>query len=257
MSERNEAILSSAAGRYREFRPPAALQGHFERVWTNTLQRDGASVAVVPDGRVDITWVEGRLVLAGPDLVATLSPRAPKRTVIGFRFRAGAASAWLGLPMSEIVSCRLPLSEFWGKPADEIETRMRDASSTEERMRVMETILSNIAIGIERPPPDMGFVFNALKTESAGPGMATILDRLDVSPRTLRRRCQIAFGYGPKTLDRILRFQRFLALARHSEGSRLAGLAFEAGYADQVHLTREVRRLSGFSPAEIMSQIGP
>ena len=69
----------------------------------------------------------------------------------------------------------------------------------------------------------MAFVFNALKTESAGLGLSVILDRLDVSPRTLRRHCQEAFGYGPKTLDRILRFQRFLGLARRAEAPRLAG----------------------------------
>jgi methylphosphotriester-DNA--protein-cysteine methyltransferase len=86
--------------------------------------------------------------------------------------------------------------------------------------------------------------------------MAIILDRLDVSPRTLRRRCQNAFGYGPKTLDRILRFQRFLGFARQAEELCLADLAFAAGYADQAHLTREVRRLSGFSPATILSQLG-
>jgi AraC-like DNA-binding protein len=100
----------------------------------------------------------------------------------------------------------------------------------------------------------MGFVFNALASQSGGSGMAIILERLDVSPRTLRRRCQDAFGYGPKTLDRILRFQRFLNLARQAETPRLADLGFEAGYADQAHLTREVRRLSGFSPAAILSQ---
>jgi AraC-like DNA-binding protein len=60
----------------------------------------------------------------------------------------------------------------------------------------------------------------------------------------------------PKTLDRILRFQRFLGLARQSAEPRLADLAFEAGYSDQAHLTREVRRLSGFSPATVLRQLG-
>ena len=40
--------------------------------------------------------------------------------------------------------------------------------------------------------------------------------KLAFSERTLRRRFDDAFGYGPKTLDRILRFQRFLKLARGS-----------------------------------------
>jgi len=86
--------------------------------------------------------------------------------------------------------------------------------------------------------------------------MSISLDRLDISPRTLRRRCQDAFGYGPKTLDRILRFQRFLKLAREGREPRLAALAFEAGYADQAHLTREGRRLSGLSPTMVLTQLG-
>ena len=72
-----------------------------------------------------------------------------------------------------------------------------------------------------------------------------------MSERQLRRRFADAVGYGPKTLARVLRFQRFLALA--GRGDDLAGLAFEAGYADQAHLTRECRRLSGRTPAELVA----
>jgi AraC-like DNA-binding protein len=132
---------------------------------------------------------------------------------------------------------------------------MRDVTTTAERLRSLEQALCRLAPDVDPPSPDMGFVFNALATESGGPGLAVILDRLDMSPRTLRRRCHDAFGYGPKTLDRILRFQRFMKLARHADEPSLAGLAFEAGYADQAHLTREVRRLSGFSPAMMLSQL--
>ena len=252
-----DTTLSEVIGEYREFRPPAALDGHFQCVWSNTPLRDrGGLAAVVPDGCVDIIWIDGQLMAAGPDVVAALSPLTGGSTVIGVRFRPGAARRWLGLPMSEIVGGQLRLSEFWGARAREIRQEIGDASSTAERMRAMEGALSRLASDMKPPPPDMGFAFHALKTELAGPGMATILDRLDISPRTLRRRCQEAFGYGPKTLDRILRFQRFLRLARETEAPRLGGLAFEAGYADQAHLTREVRRLSGFSPAAILAQVG-
>jgi transcriptional regulator GlxA family with amidase domain len=75
--------------------------------------------------------------------------------------------------------------------------------------------------------------------------------------RQLRRRFADAVGYGPKTLDRILRFQRFLVLARATTAN-LARLAIEAGYADQAHLTRECTRLSGLPPAALLaSGAGP
>lgn len=248
-------VLSGAVGDYREFDPPAVLAGHFQCVWSNTLRPDaGSLLTIVPDGCVDITWIDGELIVAGPDMVAARSALRPGSTVIGARFRPGAASRWLGLPMSEIVGSRLPLGHFWGARAGEIAGRISDAPSIAERMRAMQSALSPLAPDIGPPPPGIGFAFNALKTESAGRNMAVILDRLDVSPRTLRRRCVEAFGYGPKTLERILRFQRFLNLARRSAEPRLAALAFQAGYADQAHLTREVQRLSGFSPATVLRQ---
>ena len=78
---------------------------------------------------------------------------------------------------------------------------------------------------------------------------------LGISERQLRRRFADAVGYGPKTLARVLRFQRFLTLA--GGGDDLARLAFAAGYSDQAHLTRECRRLAGRTPAELVAAGAP
>ncbi|MFF1609493.1 helix-turn-helix domain-containing protein [Amycolatopsis sp. NPDC058278] len=67
-----------------------------------------------------------------------------------------------------------------------------------------------------------------------------------VSERRLRRRFVQAVGYGPATYLRVSRFQRAVALAPHVPG--LAALAAAAGYADQAHLGRECRALTGLTP---------
>ena len=97
-----------------------------------------------------------------------------------------------------------------------------------------------------------------LVATGARPGKSLIpwlARQLALSERTLRRRFDEAFGYGPKTLDRILRFQRFLALARGARNPAAASLAAAAGYADQAHLTRECRRLAAATPGEILGQL--
>jgi AraC-like DNA-binding protein len=70
-----------------------------------------------------------------------------------------------------------------------------------------------------------------------------------VGERRLHRHCRAAVGYGPKMLERVLRFQRAIRIAR-ATGS-LASVAAEAGYADQAHLTRESRRLAGTTPSDL------
>ncbi len=76
-----------------------------------------------------------------------------------------------------------------------------------------------------------------------------------LSLRQLRRRCHDAIGYGPKTLQRILRFRGFVSrIDRDRELADLAALAADAGYADQSHLTRECVALAGLTPAALVSQ---
>ena len=67
-----------------------------------------------------------------------------------------------------------------------------------------------------------------------------------VSERRLRRRFVQAVGYGPATYLRVTRFQRAVALAPRVAG--LAALAAAAGYADQAHLSRDCRALTGLTP---------
>ena len=79
-----------------------------------------------------------------------------------------------------------------------------------------------------------------------------------LSMRQLRRRCHAAVGYGPKTLQRVLRFRRFVSRIDASPdgpaGLDLSAIAAAAGYADQAHLTRECGKLSGLTPAALARQ---
>ena len=78
---------------------------------------------------------------------------------------------------------------------------------------------------------------------AAGTPVATVAAHVGLGTRQLHRLSLERFGYGPKTLASILRFQRALRLARTERSA--AALALRAGYADQAHLIRETRRLAG------------
>ena len=79
--------------------------------------------------------------------------------------------------------------------------------------------------------------------------------------RQLHRRSLWSFGYGPATLARLLRLQRFLAIGSISGLSAqcliLGRLAVDAGYSDQAHLTRECRTICGLTPVELLGQYVP
>ena len=85
---------------------------------------------------------------------------------------------------------------------------------------------------------------------AVGRPVGAVAAEVGLGDRALHRRCRHLFGYGPKTLARILRMRRALALAR--AGTPLAEVAAHAGYADQAHLTRDVRDLAGVPPGVLL-----
>jgi AraC-like DNA-binding protein len=84
--------------------------------------------------------------------------------------------------------------------------------------------------------------------------IAEVARALYISPRQFRRRCIGAFGFGPKTLQRILRFQGFLALADRDRLG-VGRLAVESGYFDQAHLARACLELTGLTPSAFLDEL--
>jgi len=103
-----EGIVSQFAGIYREWAPHASLRGHVRCLWINDLSGSRSEcVQVVPDGCVDIVWTGETLCIAGPDTRPILARMPCGAIVVGVRFHPGAASAWLGQPLGEIVNVRV------------------------------------------------------------------------------------------------------------------------------------------------------
>ena len=102
----------------------------------------------------------------------------------------------------------------------------------------------------ERPPDRL--VLEATRL-LGGPGARAelVAGQLGIGERQLRRRCQAAVGYGPRMLNRVLRFRRFVSRIDAGGDIDLATIAAEAGYADQAHLTRESNELAGLTPAAL------
>jgi AraC-like DNA-binding protein len=251
--------LAQTSGIYREQSPPAALASYFKCLWLHRMP-DGApsTIAVVPDGCSDIIWSSKGLAIVGPDRVAAFPKLPAGETIIGARFRIGAAAPWLRTPLREITGQTVPLHLVWGPAANEIEARMREAASTPERLGVLAAaLLGRLSAGAEPPPPDIAACVAHLQVDrlTLDDPVRTLVREIGTSERTFRRLCHEHLGYGAKTLDRILRLQRFLAACRARPGDTLANIAADAGYADQAHLAREARGLTSFTPREIQRQL--
>lgn len=250
--------LSQFAGQYREWTPAAGLRDHVSRLWVNDLSHSSATnFYVVPDGSVDIFWTGHELCVAGPDTRPILEAVRPGFIVSGLRFHPGAANLWLGVPLSEIRNARVPLKEFWKRDACLLSDLLSAAPDPSAATITLEQALLRRIAQVGQADRRVAFLRRAAGLHT-GAGLTLIREvtkNVGMSERTLRRYCTDVFGYGFKTLQRILRFQNLFRLMAFDSRANLAELAIVAGFADQAHMSREVRRLCQATPAELIAQI--
>ncbi|MET8332464.1 DUF6597 domain-containing transcriptional factor [Streptosporangium canum] len=210
---------------YREWAPDPAIAGRVTCLWTSTATSAGTKL-VLPDGSVDLVWGPDGPRVAGPDTGPQPVRMSPGDRYIGIRFRPGAVGEVFGVPVEALRDLRVPLAELGVLPRLTADT--------------MQEVLAVRLRATPAPDPAAPAIAAAL---GAGKSVAEVAWDLGLGERQLHRRSLRAFGYGPKVLQRVVRFQRALRLARR--GTALAEVAVTSGYADQAHLANEVRRLAG------------
>jgi AraC-like DNA-binding protein len=233
--------------RYREFAPHPALARDVACTWIGEIGDDGGYTdRVLPDACIDLVWDGDQLFVAGPDTGPVIIGRGAGTRFVGLRFRPGHAPAFLGVGAHELVDQSVDLAGLWPRDAVDALTEQLDRDPA-------VSVLEGAVAGYERTIDPLADVTTALAAAARGPRVVEELAAAtELSARTLHRRALVAFGYGPKMLQRVLRFRRFLARAEATPSVDLAIAAAAAGYADQAHLTRECVELAGLPPAALL-----
>jgi AraC-like DNA-binding protein len=242
----------------RERRPAPTLARHVTCVWAQTVSSHSTAFThrKAPNGSVELVCAVGSMPrILGPQTGPIEETLAPGTTIVGVRLRPEAAASVLGLPTSTLVDLALDADELWGDRGDALQELVGGAGSAQEAAAHLERTVSERLADATAPDPVVAEGVRRL-TGGQRAGVASMASSLFISERQLRRRFEAATGLTPTTLHRILRFQRFLALAWTSQrpSTQIGRLAVEAGYADHAHLNREAARLEGRSPRAFLSE---
>ena len=247
-----DPVPAQATGTVYRQMPSMRIQGTFSSIWAHRMESaNPPPLIITPDATIDLQWIGGAFRVAGPDREPQIEILPAGEIVVGFRFRPATAAAWLGVPLVDVVNQRLPLEDLWGKRARHLASRVHTGDSLDTLLSSVENVVAE-ETALNEADALMRAAYNLIEhgAPSEAPLIPWLMRALGMSERTLRRRFGETFGYGPKTLDRIMRFQRFLRLSRQSSVP-VAILASEAGYSDQAHLVRESQRLTGSTPRQI------
>lgn len=204
---------------YREFAAPAGMGDRVTCLWARP-PGDARTILVIPDGCVDLIWrTNGQLVVAGPDRGPVEHDQPAGVGYVGVRLRPGVAGATIGADASAIADQLVDAGDLWGRPARRLVDRLQRTDDVAAQLDVLRAAVAERSDAC-RIDADVAAV--AADLVAGGSRVAEAVRATGVSARQMRRRFHAQVGYGPKTLERIMRLQRFLDAARRN-GVRIRG----------------------------------
>lgn len=241
-----------------------------ELIWT-TAGNDGSAIErVLPNGVVELivnlgapqrvvhsterftryraAWVAG-LQMRPLDIASELDSH-----LVGIRFGPGGASTMLGLPADALAGSVVEITDLCLPWVSELRERLLSAQSAAERANVTELVLARQLLSSRPLDARVLTALAAMRRLPAGLSVAALAAELGVSHKHLIALFKREVGVAPKTLQRVLRFQRALQALQASASPHFADVAYACGYSDQAHLNHDFRELAGVTPGAYLQQ---
>lgn len=165
---------------------------------------------------------------------------------LGLLVRPAAAACLLGAATGALVDRALD----WGTLAGEAEAaRVQDeVEAARSNARRLAALAASLRRTLDRVARGRDAGIERLCALVGRHGVLAAAE-LGIGPRQLERRCQALLGLAPKSFQRVVRVHQSLSRGVMQAGTPMAPtgaeLALEAGYYDQSHLARDLRRLAG------------
>jgi AraC-like DNA-binding protein len=157
----------------------------------------------------------------------------------------------LGRPMHELVNRTLGLDELLGAEGRVLGERLAGVASWEKRFELLDGFVLARFARAPLPSPGVVRAWQRLEASHGCVAIGALAAEIDCSPRHLIELFRAQIGLPPKTLARVLRFERAQRLLL--SGARATDVALACGYYDQAHLNRECRALAGTTPGSLVA----
>jgi AraC-like DNA-binding protein len=258
---------------YEEFQPAEPLAQHIKCFWIleNAFTHSSSQERILPDGCTEFVFHQGdafdqynqdgtterqpMAMLVGQMRRPLVIQPTGRVRVLGVRFWPGGAYPFLQIPQNEIAGRLIALDAVLGGTARELHSRIADAPTPAESVRQVEAILL-ARLNQFRRRDEAALKAIALILRAGG---CLSIDRLaretGINSRKLDRTFNTRVGLPPKTLCRIVRFQKvFKMIERQKSSPDWVQIALDCGYYDQSHFIKEFKAFAGKEPTSYLAE---
>jgi AraC-like DNA-binding protein len=258
-----EGALMTSPLKMTVYRPPGRL-GWYVRAFQvfSLTQPAGVSVLDFGGGDVSVPVCFGDPVLVedwGRAEVPSAAVVGPRRQAVWLRFQGrvdqinisffpGAAGAFVGLAMPELVGRMASPGDVWPHDFREAVAELEPLPPGQRIAGLVDLLLARLE-PCREPHPQVREAVRLIRASRGRVRVRWLAGQLNLSISQLERCFANHVGVGPKLLARQTRVCALAAEAMGPARPGWASLAVKYGYADQAHLAREFRELTGLTPS--------
>ena len=159
------------------------------------------------------------------------------------------ASALFGVPASALARQLARLDDVAPQFGPELIDRVSTARTWRARWAILDEIFLRV-LNLDRElPAELEHAWALLTTTHGSIAVVDLADQIGWSRRHFTKKFNEHYGLTPKTMARILRFERAQRMLRLPTRPSLGSVAALCGYADQAHMTRDWVEFAGSAPA--------
>jgi AraC-like DNA-binding protein len=236
-------------------RPLAAF---VDFLWLAEFYRQPHSLELIlPTGTVDMVVdlapsEPSRSVLSGVHTHAVELDTARALSLIGARFKPGAALSLLGIPAGELCDATVPLQSVWGSGGGRLREQLIRETQPSGRFRILENFLTAQLVG--RPPVSDAVRYSLGAIHASGEAVCVQVLAQEVGLSAVRFSALFRdhVGATPKIYARIVRFRRAIAAMGRAGEVDWTSIALECGYFDQAHFNHDFKQFCGLTPGRYL-----
>jgi AraC-like DNA-binding protein len=168
------------------------------------------------------------------------------------------ARMFLGISMASITNRTIELEDVSGHSARYVVEQLQSAADWDARFDLLDRLIAaRLDAATETPAPVL-WAWNKLKASRGNISIGSIASELGYSHKHLISRFRDEIGLPPKTMARVLRFDRAVKIVRKGESVKnWLDVANDCGYFDQAHMIRDFHEFAGMTPAEFLARRFP
>lgn len=251
---------------YQELMPEKALQSIVDCYWISETKSE-QSQHILPDGCTDLIFNFGNAVsaevkeasLAGESISAVGMMTkyrkvvvAPGTRLVGVRFKTGAMSPLTSVPLHKFQDINIDAEEIFPGLNESDWDRLVSLESGSQLASELDRLIYRMKSKSDDKVDSIAAAsIQHIRDHKGNIMVKDLTDNFGISKRQLERRFRSSIGVSMKSFARIVRFLFTKSLIKAKPEESLLNIAFNNGYYDHAHLTRDFKKMAGSIPSDM------